>query len=268
MKELCLLLLLLLLAAASGGLPPAEVREVYGNGQIFDITHGLKPNLCKFGSAGGVGPVYTLVQSIKNGSAVNEGEINRLGTHTGTHVDTPGHFYQDYYDAGYTLESLDMAVLNGPALLVDVPRDSNITAKVMESLQIPKGTRRVLFRTLNTDRRLMYKTEFDSSFVGFMADGAQWLVDNTDIKLVGKFFFCPILLTSRRRSYQINGLTKEIIVVEGMKLDDVEAGHYNVHCLPIRLVGADGAPARCILIKNKLYTTMSFESGGLEFKSF
>ncbi|CAI0557400.1 unnamed protein product, partial [Linum tenue] len=62
--------------------------------------------------------------------------------------------------------------------------------------------------------------------------------------------------------------SREIIVVEGMKLDDVEAGRYNVHCLPIRLVGADGAPARCILIKNKLYTTTSFESGGLEFKSF
>ncbi|CAI0557452.1 unnamed protein product [Linum tenue] len=268
MKELCLLLLLLLLAAASGGLPPAEVREVYGNGQIFDITHGLKPNLCKFGSAGGVGPVYTLVQSIKNGSAVNEGEINRLGTHTGTHVDTPGHFYQDYYDAGYTLESLDMAVLNGPALLVDVPRDSNITAKVMESLQIPKGTRRVLFRTLNTDRRLMYKTEFDSSFVGFMADGAQWLVDNTDIKLVGVDYISVGAFVEDGPAHLALLKSREIIVVEGMKLDDVEAGHYNVHCLPIRLVGADGAPARCILIKNKLYTTMSFESGGLEFKSF
>lgn len=34
-------------------------------------------------------------------------------------------------------------------------------------------------------RGLMWKEEFDSSYVGFMKDGAQWLVDNTDIKLVG-----------------------------------------------------------------------------------
>jgi hypothetical protein len=33
----------------------------------------------------------------------------------------------------------------------------------------------------------MWKKEFDTSYVGFMKDGAQWLVDNTDIKLVGEF---------------------------------------------------------------------------------
>ncbi|GKE06673.1 kynurenine formamidase-like isoform X1, partial [Tanacetum coccineum] len=41
----------------------------------------------------------------------------------------------------------------------------------------------------------------------------------------------------------------EIILVEGLKLDDVEAGIYNVHCLPLRLLGAEGSPIRCILIK-------------------
>ncbi|KAF6142390.1 hypothetical protein GIB67_033817 [Kingdonia uniflora] len=57
-------------------------------------------------------------------------------------------------------------------------------AEVMKSLNIPKGVRRVLFRTLNTDRGLMWKKEFDTSYVGFMKDGAKWLVENTDIKLV------------------------------------------------------------------------------------
>lgn len=36
-------------------------------------------------------------------------------------------------------------------------------------------------------RKLMWKRKFDSSYVGFMKDGAQWLVDHTDIKLVGKY---------------------------------------------------------------------------------
>lgn len=76
-------------------------------------------------------------------------------------------------------------LLTGPALLVDIPRDKNLTAEVMISLHIPEGVKRVLFRTLNTDRRLMWKKKLDSSFVGFMKDGAQWLVVNTDIKFVG-----------------------------------------------------------------------------------
>ena len=41
-------------------------------------------------------------------------------------------------------------------------------------------------RTYVNFRRLMFKKEFDSSYVGFMRDGAKWLVENTDIKLVGK----------------------------------------------------------------------------------
>lgn len=41
-------------------------------------------------------------------------------------------------------------------------------------------------RTCVNFRQLMFKKEFDSSYVGFMRDGAKWLVENTDIKLVGK----------------------------------------------------------------------------------
>ncbi|MCI03830.1 kynurenine formamidase-like, partial [Trifolium medium] len=44
-----------------------------------------------------------------------------------------------------------MVLFIGLTLLVDVPRISNITAEVMKSLNIPKGVKRVLFRTLNTD---------------------------------------------------------------------------------------------------------------------
>ncbi|RZC53556.1 hypothetical protein C5167_012411 [Papaver somniferum] len=117
----------------------------------------------------------------------------KLPTHTGTHVDAPGHIFDHYFDAGFDVDTLDLEVLNGPAFLVDVPRNSNITAEVMKSLHIPKGVRRVLFRTLNTDRKLMWKTEFDTSYVGFMKDGAKWLVEDTDIKLLDVLTFCVFI---------------------------------------------------------------------------
>lgn len=44
-------------------------------------------------------------------------------------------------------------------------------------------------------------------------------------------------------------MAQEIIPVEGLKLDDIQPGNYSVHCLPLRLLGAEGAPTRCILIK-------------------
>ncbi|XP_010692763.3 cyclase-like protein 2 isoform X2 [Beta vulgaris subsp. vulgaris] len=159
-------------------------RDTYGDGRIIDITHRITPYMPTFGSADGVGQVIWLTKSIKNGSIANTSEM-KLPSHTGTQVDAPGHFFDHYYDAGFDVDTLDLNVLNGPALLVDVARDSNITAEAMKLLYIPKGVSRVLFRTLNTDRHLMFKKEFDSSYVGFTEDGAQWLVDNTDIKLVG-----------------------------------------------------------------------------------
>ncbi|CAB4290567.1 unnamed protein product [Prunus armeniaca] len=186
--------------------------------------------------------------SMKNASLTNNSEFD-LPVHTGTHVDAPGHVFDDYFDAGFDVDQLDLDVLNGPALVVDVPRDSNITAEVMKSLNIPKGTRRVLFKTLNTDRRLMHRKEFDSSFVGFTEDGAKWVVDNTDIKLVGTDYFSIATYDEAIPAHVAFLRGREIIPVEGLKLDDIQPGNYSVHCLPLRLLGAEGAPTRCILIK-------------------
>ncbi|XP_065872558.1 cyclase-like protein 2 [Euphorbia lathyris] len=218
------------------------------NGKIYDITHRYVEDMPKFESKDGMGPFLQQTQSIKNGSIVNEANIN-LTTHSGTHVDAPSHFYQSYYEAGFDADSLDLKVLNGPALLIDVPRNTNITAEVMKSLKIPKGIYRVLFRTLNTDRKLMYKKEFDSSYTGFKADGAKWLVDNTDIKLVGVDYLSVAAYTDLAPTHLHFLKNRRIIPVEGLKLEDIKTGVYNLHCLPLRLHGADGSPTRCILIE-------------------
>jgi len=223
-------------------------REVYDGCRIIDITHRYSPDMPEFGSSEGIGQFLWLAQSMKNGSLANQSEM-KMPTHTGTHVDAPGHFFDHYFDAGFDVDTLDLEVLNGPALLVDVPRDSNITAEVMKSLNIPKGVRRVLFRTLNTDRRLMFKKKSDLSYVGFMKDGARWLVENTDIKLVGIDYLSAAAYDDLAPAHFVFLESREIILVEALKLDDVPAGIYTVHCLPLRLVGAEGSPIRCILIK-------------------
>ncbi|KAJ3708115.1 hypothetical protein LUZ61_011820 [Rhynchospora tenuis] len=226
---------------------PVEIEE-YGNGRIIDITHAYRPDMPKFMSVDSLGQVVFLRESLANGSLANFSEL-KIGMHSGTHVDAPGHVFQEYYEAGFDINTLDLDVLNGPALLVDVPRDKNITAEVMESLHIPRGVRRVLFRTLNTDRKLMWKKECDMSYVGFMKDGAQWLVDNTDIKLVGLDFLSVAAFDDLIPAHLVFLKNRDIILVEALKLDGVKPGIYSLHCLPLRLVGAEGSPIRCILIK-------------------
>ncbi|XP_027112546.1 cyclase-like protein 2 isoform X1 [Coffea arabica] len=223
-------------------------REVYGDGRIFDISHRYHPDMPNWGSSDGIGQFLWLPYSMKNNSEANNSQM-KLPTHTGTHVDAPGHVFDHYFDAGFDVDTLDLEVLNGPALLVDVPRDKNLTAEVMKSLNIPRGVKRVLFRTLNTDRHLMLKKEFDTSYVGFMKDGAQWLVDNTDIKLVGIDYLSVAAFVDLIPSHLVFLESREIILVEGLKLDGVQPGIYTLHCLPLRLLGAEGSPIRCILIK-------------------
>ncbi|CAF2031971.1 hypothetical protein HID58_078646 [Brassica napus] len=240
-----------LLLAVSGKLPDdlkPNRQEVYGGGKIYDISHRYTPEMPAWESKEGLSNHLKLIASMKNGSFANVSEM-KMSVHSGTHVDAPGHFIDEYYDAGFDCDSLDLQTLNGPALLVDVPRDKNITAEVMESLHIPRGVRRVLFRTSNTDKRLMFKKEFDSSFSGFMTDGAKWLVENTDIKLVGLDYLSFAAFDESPATHKVILKGRDIIPVEALKLDGVEAGMYSLHCLPLRLVGAEGAPTRCILIK-------------------
>ncbi|XP_047337697.1 cyclase-like protein 2 isoform X1 [Impatiens glandulifera] len=223
-------------------------REVYGGGRIIDITHRYTHDTAGGDAVKGIGKYVWQTMRMSNGSDYNY-SIMQLHVHSGTHVDAPGHMYNDYFEEGFDVDTLDLDVLNGPALLVDVPRDTNITAEVMKSLHIPKGVKRVLFRTLNTDRKLMYKKGFDTTYVGFMKEGAQWLVDNTDIKLVGIDYLSVAAYDNLISSHLVFLKSREIILVEGLKLDGVKAGLYTVHCLPLRLFGAEGSPIRCILMK-------------------
>ncbi|KAG4987285.1 hypothetical protein AAZX31_11G000800 [Glycine max] len=219
------------------------------NGRIIiDISHRYHPDMPAWESKDSLGQFLWLTRSMANGSLANFSQF-KLPAHSGTHVDAPGHVFDHYFHSGFDVDSLDLLLLNGPALLVDVPRDTNISAGVMKSLNIPRGVRRVLFRTLNTYRRLMYQKEFDTSYVGFTEDGANWLVENTDIKLVGIDYLSVAAYDHLIPAHLVFLKGREIILVEGLKLDDVAAGIYTVHCLPLRLAGAEGSPIRCILIK-------------------
>ncbi|KAL5213012.1 hypothetical protein ABZP36_023859 [Zizania latifolia] len=251
-------LVLLLLVAGSHGFPaaaaaseahpgyagketcegPAEVRmgiEEYGGGRIVDITHAYRPDLPAFAPGAVTGPVVRLKESMANGSLYNLSEL-RMECHRGTHVDAPGHINQDHFAAGLDVDTLDLELLNGTPPSLAGP------TKAMESLRIPKGVRRVLFRTLNTDRKLMWKKGGDLSYVGFTEDGAQWLVDNTDIKLIGVDYLSVAAYSDLISAHVVFFRIPNIILVEGLKLDDVKPGIYMLHCLPLRLVGSEGSP--------------------------
>jgi kynurenine formamidase len=212
---------------------------------VIDITHAYRADVPKWMSESGLGKLTGLVQSMADGDVCNVSEL-KLEVHSGTHVDAPGHYVQEHYEAGLDVASLSLDVLIGPVLLIDAPRDSNLTAQVLQNLHIPPGVERVIFRTLNSDRKLMWSKEWDSSYVGFTTDGADWLVKNTNVKFVGIDYLSIAAYVDIVAAHRIL-LGKKLVIVEGLNLDEVEMGLYTVHCLPLKLLQAEGCPIRCVL---------------------
>ncbi|MFD2784647.1 cyclase family protein [Hymenobacter rubripertinctus] len=171
--------------------------------------------------------------SIAAGDAANVTEMS-LSVHTATHVDAPLHFLAN----GADVTTLDLTTLIGPALVVEIQDPQFITQAEIEHLKLEKGSR-VLFKTRNSRRQ--WATEpFNPDFVRVRADAATWLRDQgvvcvgVDYLSVGPADTHHILLEAG------------ISVIEGLALQHAEPGEYDMICLPLKIEGADGAPARVI----------------------
>jgi len=183
----------------------------------------------------------TQVQHLDRGDPMTLTRL-QMGAHTGTHVDAPAHFVA----GGRTVEALDLEILVGPALVIGVPDAGALSAKVLDRLDIPAGTRRLLLRTTNSDLWARGETQFCRDFVGIASDGAQWLVDR-GVQLVGIDYLSVSPYDDPIPPHQIL-LRAGVIALEGLNLAAVAPGAYNLVCLPLCIRGAEGAPARAILM--------------------
>jgi arylformamidase len=102
----------------------------------------------------------------------------------------------------------------------------------------------VLIKTHNS--RLWGSPEFHQDFIGIAESGARYLVGH-GIKVVGvDYLSVEAFKTPGAPAHHVL-LGGGTIVIEGLNLRDVEPGHYELLCLPLLVVGSDGAPARVVL---------------------
>lgn len=207
--------------------------------RIYDITLTLSPELVVW--PGDHRIVLERRKKIEEGAHDNVSRIE-MSVHTGTHVDAPYHFIA----AGEGAEKLSLKVLTGRAYVLHLPDVDEITGAILEHADIPPRTRRLLLRTRNSESWARNVKEFQKDFVGISPDGAQYLVKR-GVKLVGIDY---LSIAPYQRSEQTHVILLEagIVVVEGLDLSRVSQGRYTLYCLPLKLAGSDGAPARAILV--------------------
>ena len=180
------------------------------------------------------------VTQITNRAAGGAANVSRLDcdVHTGTHVDAPRHFFEE----GKGVEALSLEVLNGICYVADVRGVDAITRAALQALSVPDDTRRLLLRTDNSRWWDEGDTAFHEDYVALTAGAAEWVVEH-DIDLVGVDYLSVQRFQDGPATHEIL-LSNEVIIVEGLNLTGVDDGSYDLSCLPIRIVGADGAPAR------------------------
>lgn len=173
----------------------------------------------------------------------SNGSRMAMSVHTGTHVDAPYHFLKD----GSTVEKMSLKILIGRAYVIHLADDVDlITPKELEDAEIPPRTRRVLIRTRNSKIWQKDLRTFHKDYVGVSGEGAEYLVKR-GVKLVGVDYLSVAPYKNTKPTH-LALLKAGVVIVEGLNLSQVSYGRYNLICLPLKLEGRDGAPARAVLI--------------------
>jgi len=209
--------------------------------QIHDVTLPISQTMVVWPDD----PPVTLerVSDVADGDLATLSRVE-MGVHTGTHVDAPKHFIP----GGTGVEAMALDPLVGPALVVEVREVDLITADLLAELAIPLDAERVLFRTRNSSLWAEDDPAFHKDFVAISEDAARWLIER-GLQLVGIDYLSVAPFDRPEPTHQAL-LRANVVVLEGLDLSEVGQGMYMLVCLPLKIAGADGAPARVVLLED------------------
>jgi arylformamidase len=208
--------------------------------EIIDISLGIHPDMPVW--PGDPPLQLERIASIGPDSHANVSRI-AAGVHIGTHVDAPLHFIE----GGASIDQLDLGIFMGRAFVAEFDTREHLGREAFEGAGIPPGVARLLLKTRNSEYWRQGRQKFEESFLAVTADGADWLVEQ-GVRLVGVDY---LSVAPYRASVPTHKrlLSSGIVVVEGLNLSAVESGWYTLYCLPLKLLGCEGAPARAALVR-------------------
>ena len=213
-----------------------------GPGTIIDVSLDVSPDMLTW--PGDPAVSVEPAKRIARGDSSNVSEL-RLGSHTGTHVDPPFHFLDD----GIGVDALPVDVLYGPATVADLGGvEGTVGADALEALGLPSSIERLLLRTSNSELWSRPAVSFPDAYVALDPSGAQWVVDR-GIRLVGIDFLSIETRGSKDHPVHRTLLAAGVVILEGLDLSAAPPGEYELLCLPLKVLGGDGAPARAVLIR-------------------
>jgi arylformamidase len=223
-------------AAQTGSTPIQTVDD----GGWIDATATLDPNTTPI-YAGDAPMKFDFLHDMRKGDAFTLSAYS-MGAHSGTHIDAPMHFVRD----GASIEQIPLNALIGPARVIDIPDAVQAIDAAELNRHHWRGAPRVLFRTRSALRGWMSSSTFHRDFAYIAPDAAKLLAD-AGIQLVGIDYISAEQFGAAAPLTHRTLLGRNIPIVEGLALDRISAGDYDLIVLPIKVGGHEGAPARAVL---------------------
>lgn len=208
--------------------------------QIYDVSMPIHNNMLVWKGDKKVSITSTATIT-KDGVALS---YFSLGGHTGTHIDAPSHFLEK----ADTIDNIPLEKLIGSCRVLDLTQidHKEIIVSDLKRFSIQKGER-IIFKTGNF--RLLTQSQFPKSYVSLSLAAAAFLAEK-GVVLVGTDFLGIEKQGNPGHPVHKELLSHRIVIVEGLNLADVPEGEYSMVCLPLNIIGVDGAPARVILTRS------------------
>jgi arylformamidase len=198
------------------------------------------------GMIGWPGDEATRVERVQDVGRGDPCTLTRLfvGTHAGTHIDAPLH----YLPGGASLDAMPLDATLGPARVIAIADPVSVTPAELVHLRIRQGER-LLLRTRNSRRR-WWEQPFSEDYVYISPPAARWLAERR-VRCVGIDALSVGGFREGGRETHEALLGGGVWLIEGLALTAVRPGLVDLVCLPLRIAGAEGAPARALLRKRR-----------------
>ena len=207
--------------------------------KLYDVTITTHPKVPVW--PGGPAFQSTKTSQISDGEVCNVTDIS-MCVHTGTHVDAPLHFA----DGGRSIDEIELEQLVGDCIVADLRGRNEITAEDLIQLKLPSSTQKLLLKTDSSEFWSEPSHNFREDYCALTLDAAEWIAAS-NIHLLGIDYLSVSLYKDPAEVVHRVLCGADMVLIEGLNLTDIEPGEYRVTCLPFKIAGSDGAPARVIL---------------------
>jgi arylformamidase len=182
---------------------------------------------------------------LRSESRIAAGDVYNLSSfsmsaHTGTHMDAPLHFL----DGAASLDELPFGAVMGPARVVAIEHPHRIPIEEVRACNVQPGER-ILFKTANS-KASWHDRPFEERFIAIRADTAAHLAERRPVLIGVDYLSVGAFEGDGVETHRLL-LGAGIWLVEGLDLTHVDPGAYELVCLPMRIAGIEGAPARAAL---------------------